>query len=357
MSEGRPCDPTSERRAESAGAAARAESAAASAARPESATASAAQVHDQLTPAARGVVDAMREAFGELGPGTDVREQRRVAARSSGVPRPLASVTDRAIPGAAPGTTVRVRVYRPADTPGSRAPTLLFFHGGGWVLCDLDTHDGLCRELAHLTGALVVSVDYRRAPEHPAPAAVQDAYAVLRWAAERIRDEEGGDPGRIAVAGDSAGGALATAACLLAARRGGTLPVAQLLVYPALDPRLATGSMRTYGDPGGYFLTTSDMRWYWGHYLAGAAPTPCTAPSLAADEELRAMPPAYVLTAGCDPLRDEGLAYADRLPCARQRTVPGVFHGFLAFFGLLPEAREALDEAAAWLRERLASRT
>ncbi|WP_369206704.1 alpha/beta hydrolase fold domain-containing protein [Streptomyces sp. PU-14G] len=325
--------------------------------RTESGTVPGAGAADALTPAARRIVDAMSEAFGELGPDTDVRRQRRLAARTSSVPRPLASVGDRAIPGAVPGTTLRVRVYRSADTPRSEAPTVLFFHGGGWVLCDVDTHDGLCRELAHLTGALVVSVDYRLAPEHPAPAAVQDAYAALRWAAERIREQEGGDPARIAVAGDSAGGALATAACLLAAERGGTLPVAQLLVYPALDARLATGSMRTYGDAGGYFLTTSDMRWYWDHYLAGAAPTAYTAPSLATDEELRAMPPAYVLTAGCDPLRDEGLAYADRLPSARQRTAPGVFHGFLGFLGLLPEAQEALQEAAAWLREMLASRT
>ncbi|CAM3383549.1 alpha/beta hydrolase [Streptomyces albus] len=310
---------------------------------------------DPLTPAARALADSIAAAFGDLGPNTDIAAQRRRTSRPPDPRRRPASVTDRTIPGPAPGSRLRVRVYRSAGTPATDAPALLFFHGGGWVLCSLDTHDGLCRELTHLTGALVVSVDYRLAPEHPAPAAVEDAYAALRWATSHLREEEGGDPRRIAVAGDSAGGNLAAAVCLLAAERGCPLPVAQFLAYPVLDARLATESMRTYGD-GRFFLTAAHMRWYWGHYLAGAAPTPHTAPCLASDEALRLMPPAYVLTAECDPLRDEGDAFAARLTTVRHRTAPGVFHGFLDFFPQLPQAREALDDAAVWLRDRLAAR-
>lgn len=316
---------------------------------------------DRLTPGARRIVDALAAGFPALTPETDVEAVRRAAApaRDPGsrtrTGRELASVVDRTIPGAGAGTEIPVRLYRsPACQGAHPAPVLLFFHGGGFVLCDLETHDGLCRELAARTGALVVSVAYRLAPEHPAPAAAEDAYAALRWAAGSAADEEGGDPDRIAVAGDSAGGNLATAACLLARERGGPVPVAQFLAYPALDPRLETASVREFGDPGGCFLTTAHMRWYWDRYLDGARPTPHAAPALAPSVALVGMPPAYVLLPECDPLRDEGGAYAARLPRARVRTAPGMFHGFLDFGALLPEAEASLEGAAGWLRERLA---
>ncbi|MDJ1138109.1 alpha/beta hydrolase fold domain-containing protein [Streptomyces iconiensis] len=318
-------------------------------------TAETARTH-QLTPAAREIVDALTAAFPELTPETDVEAVRRATSQPPREGREPVSVVDRTVPGAASGTEIPVRLYRsPAPGPHhspTPAPVLLFFHGGGFVLCGLDSHDGLCRELAVRTGALVVSVGYRLAPEHPAPAAAEDAYAALRWAAERAR-EEGGDPARIAVAGDSAGGNLATAACLLAGERGRPMPVAQFLAYPALDPRLGSASMREFGDPGDHFLTTAHMRWYWSHYLSGAPPVPHTAPALAPAEALAGLPPAYVLLPDCDPLRDEGRAYAARLPQAEVRAAPGMFHGFLGFGALLPEAETALAGAAEWLRNRL----
>ncbi|MEU2438918.1 alpha/beta hydrolase [Streptomyces rubradiris] len=309
-----------------------------------------------LTPAARALADALTAGFPVLGPGTDAAAVRRAIARPPARLPALASVTDRTIPGPAGAPPLPVRIYRPYGPPHGRAraepgrslPLVLFFHGGGFVLCGLDSHDGLCRLLAAGTGAVVVSVDYRLAPEHPAPAAVRDARAAFDWAV-RHAASLGCDPARIAVAGDSSGGNLATSVCLAARDRGGPRPAAQLLIYPALDPRLDTASMRDFGE--GHFLTAAAMRWYWERYLGGAEPTAEVAPALA--EDTGGLPPALLVEAECDPLRDEGRAYAARLDRVEIHRARGMFHGFIDFADELPEAAAAQERAVAWLRERL----
>ncbi|MFE7358113.1 alpha/beta hydrolase, partial [Streptomyces sp. NPDC057543] len=229
------------------------------------------------------------------------------------------------------------------------------FHGGGWVLGGLDTHDGLCRELAARTGAVVVSVDYRLAPEHRFPSAAEDAYAVTAWVSANAA-RLGCDAGRLAVAGDSSGGNLAAAVTLMARDRGGPGIAAQLLAYPVLDHRMATPSYRTYGT--GFFHTSAHMRWYWEQYLDGGGDGahPYASPGLAFD--LTGLPPAVVVLPECDPLRDDALAYARRLETAgstpQVRVWPGTFHGFLGLGRLLPEADQALTEAAHALRTVLA---
>ncbi|MGW1607235.1 alpha/beta hydrolase [Streptomyces eurythermus] len=306
-----------------------------------------------LTPAARAVADALTAGFPVFGPGTDIAAVRRSMARPPARTPALASVTDRTIPGPAGAPPLPVRIYRPYERaePGPPLPLVLFFHGGGFVLCGLDSHDGLCRLLAAGTGAVVVSVDYRLAPEHPAPAAVRDAHAAFRWA---VRNAAflGCDPARIAVAGDSSGGNLAASVCLTARDRGGPRPAAQLLVYPALDPRTDSESMRAFGE--GYFLTAAAMRWYWEQYLGGTEPTAEVAPALA--EDTGGLPPALLVEAECDPLRDEGRAYAARLDRAEVHCARGMFHGFIDFADQLPEAAEAQQRAVSWLREQLGAR-
>lgn len=302
---------------------------------------------DRLTPAARALVDVLSAGFPVLGPDTDLPAVRRAMHRPpSGLPA-LASVTDRTVPGPEGAPGVPVRIYHPGSG-GTPLPVVVFFHGGGFVLCSLDSHDGLCRALASGTGAVVVSVDYRLAPEHPAPAAVEDAGAALAWVVAHA-DELGVDAGRLAVAGDSAGGNLAAAVCLLAKERGAPMPAAQVLIYPALDPATDTESMREFGE--GHFLTAQHMRWLWEQYLAGAEPTPLTAPVTARD--VSGLPPALLVEAECDPLRDEGRAYVARLPEAEVHTAYGVFHGFLDFAAELPQAAVAQRRVVGWLRERL----
>ncbi|MER8043345.1 alpha/beta hydrolase [Streptomyces sp. NPDC094032] len=286
---------------------------------------------DPLTPAARALCDALSAGFPRPEAGA---EALRAAARAHLGVLPSGAVdmvADR----------VPVRVYE-----GEAELVVVFAHGGGWVLCDLDTHDRLCRALAARTGATVVSVGYRRAPEHRFPAAEDDVYTVLEWAAARY-------PGRpLVLAGDSAGGNLAAAAALRARDLGGPALAGQLLVYPVLDHRLAGASAETYAE--GFFHTTAHMRWYWEQYVGpGGDPAPAS-PGLAA--ELSGLPPALIVLADCDPLRDEGLAYARRLSSAgvpaHIQLHTGMFHGFLGGLGLLPEADEALAGAASWLAAR-----
>ncbi|MFB4317658.1 alpha/beta hydrolase [Actinomadura sp. 21ATH] len=300
---------------------------------------------DRLT---RRVRDAMTAGFPALGETVlDAAEARAVlaAAPVPDVPRtPVARVEDRA------AGDVPVRIYWP-DAPAP-APVVVFFHGGGFVLCDLDSHDGLARDLCAGAGAIVVSVDYRRAPEHRHPAAADDAYAAAAWAHAHAA-ELGGDPGRLAVAGDSAGGALA-ALTALRARDGGGPPLRhQLLVYPVTDAAMDTASYRDHAADG--FLTAKAMAWYWEQYLGGADGRDAS-PLRAAD--LSGLPPACVITAEHDPLRDEGEAYAERLAAAgvpvEARRFPGTFHGFAGVTHVLPAAREAVALAAAALRRNLA---
>lgn len=304
---------------------------------------------DRLDPAARPYVDAMAAFFPDLGGAvTEAPEARRILAAVPPTAAPLAvgSVEDREIPGPAGAPPVPVRVYRPdpGEWPGAR-PTVVFCHGGGWALCDLDTHDATVRALCRGSGAVFVSVDYRRAPEARFPAAVHDAYAALCWAGAHV-EELGGDPAALVVAGDSAGGNLAAASLLMARdhrERGGPAVALQVLIYPCLDAGQDTESYRD--NAAGCFLTAAHLRWFWEQYLGpgGDGRDPLASPLRA---DLRGLPPAHVVVAGCDPLRDEGVAYHRRLIGSGVPSVldehPGMFHGFLALADVLPQARQAL---------------
>ncbi|WP_315986575.1 alpha/beta hydrolase, partial [Streptomyces sp. MS191] len=304
---------------------------------------------DRLDPAARPFVELLTAVFPDVGGAvTDPAEARRILAAAPAVPGEppaVGAVEEGVIPGPPGAPGLPVRVYRPPGGPGPR-PTVVFLHGGGWVLCGPDTHDRTCRSLCRESGAVVVSVDYRLAPEARFPAAVEDAYAAVRWAAAHI-DHLGGAPDALVVAGDSAGGNLAAAAALLARERGGPALAGQVLLYPATDLAGSPASYRTNGQ--GYYLTTAHMRWYRDHYLGpdGDPRHPLASPLRA---EPAGLPPAHVLTAGCDPLCDEGRAFAAALRDAGVPVTedhrPGMFHGFLALSGYLEEAADALSRAA-----------
>ena len=273
--------------------------------------------------------------------------------------RQAASLAARAVPEspvtrvetfevAGEGGLVRVRLYIDGDDQAPR-PTLLFMHGGGFVTCSIDTHDGHCRRLAQETGLAVVSVDYRLAPEHPYPAAFEDCRDVLRWATADETAVRGIDGSRIAVAGDSAGGALAAALCLWARETGGPAIAHQVLIYPVIDNRFDT---RSYDENAtGYFLTAEAMKWFWRQYLGdehGDADM-FAAPGRAAD--LAGLPPATIVTADFDPLRDEGAAYAERLEAAG---VPVEYRNFQAFHGFAGmEALVSARASHAFIVERL----
>ena len=264
----------------------------------------------------------------------------------------MAAVADRSCPG--PACDVPVRVYVPVDEPGPR-PVLVYFHGGGWVIGDLETHDSTVRKLAAASGVTVVSVDYRLAPEDPFPAAVDDCLAAVRWVVDNAGDL-GVDPSRLAVGGDSAGGNLAAVAA--GRLRDDGVPVAfQLLVYPVTDGTMGLPSYDENAE--GYFLTRDTMAWFWDHYVGGEHRTnPLASPLHAPDEALAGLPPALVITAEFDPLRDEGEAYGARLAGAGVATTTtrydGVIHGFFQMSDMIPEGAAAIDEAAAALRGALA---
>lgn len=303
-----------------------------------------------LDPEAQAIIDRVRDAGIAPWHTQEVVAAREVydaRARMLAVePLPVASVTDIEVPGA--GGTLAARVYHPA--PGRTLPVLLYLHGGGWVLGSLDSHDQVCRELARETGGVVIAPAYRLAPEHPHPAALEDAWAVLGWLAAQA-DRIGGDGRRIAVAGDSAGGHLTAALCLLARDRQGPRIAAQVPIYPALEPRFDTSSM--IANREGYLLTRDDLVWFWGHYLGGHAPGPdgYAAPLLAAD--VTGLPPALVVTAEFDPLRDEGRAWVARLAgagiCVELAEYAGVTHNFVVLPGEMPKGRDAVRRIAAWL--------
>ncbi len=255
----------------------------------------------------------------------------------------VGAVEDRMIP--VDGHQVPVRVYRP-DGP-ARAGASVFLHGGGWVFGDLESHDGMCRSITRRSGITTVAVDYRRAPEHPFPAAVQDAAGVVRWLAAH-GSEIGVAAPPLAVVGDSSGGNLAAAVALVLRDEAADSPVAfQALLYPAIDPAMNTESYRENADDP--FLSAGEMAWYWSQYGGGQAPDdPRAALSMVTD--LRGFPPTYLLVAGLDPLRDEGLAFADALRTSgvpvHGREYPDMPHGFLLFAGRLFRAAEGLSEIA-----------
>jgi acetyl esterase len=265
---------------------------------------------------------------------------------------PLATVQDRTIPG--PAGAIPVRVYTPHGT--GPHPLLVYFHGGGWVIGNLDTHDGVCRELAHGAGCVVMSVDYRLAPEHKFPAAPDDCYAATAWAGQHAA-EIGADARRIAVAGDSAGGNLTCVVALMARDKGGPRLCFQLPIYPATSHAL---DMPSYVENAtGYLLETEAMVWFWGHYLPTHADGEHVYASPLRAQDLRGLPPALVITAEFDPLRDEGEAYAKRLKDAgvptRLRRFDGMIHGFFGMSGIMDQAKTAIAESCAALRKAFGS--
>ncbi len=307
----------------------------------------------KLTPTARAVVEAMEASFPALET-MPAAEGRRLVAAAPRPPLPVipvAEVIDRTIPG--PGGQLPIRIYRP-EAAADGLPVTVYFHGGGFVIGDLDTYDRGCRALAVGADAVVVSVDYRLAPESPYPAAVQDADAARRWVRDHAA-EFGADRMRMAVAGDSAGGTLAAVTAVHARDEPEPALRAQLLIYPGTRMRVTTPSRQQFAGPG-YFLHEATMAFFEDSYLGEAsAEDPDVSPLLTAD--LRGVPPAHLVLPECDPLHDEGLAYAAELTAAGVPTVAaeyaGMFHGFFNLGHLLPEAAEASAAAYAWLKDRL----
>lgn len=306
-----------------------------------------------LNAEARNILDLMAERgappLDSLPP-----EQARAARRALAPPvtEPCHDTVDLDAGG------VPARLYRPS-APDERSPTglLVYLHGGGWVLGDLESHDNVCHSMCRQSGHTVLSVDYRLAPEHPFPAGLDDAVAALAWAHDHAADLAV-DPTRIAIGGDSAGANIAAVVA-----HESTVPlVHQLLVYPVADARMRTASYEENAD--GYFLTATSMRWFVDLYLhddATEPDDPRVSPLLADDAAIAASPPALVITAGFDPLRDEGVAYADRLADLGVTTshvhFPGQIHGFFSFGHLLADARNAIALAARALRDALAPPT
>jgi acetyl esterase len=290
---------------------------------------------------------------GVFPPLPELRQQLRTMVTLMDEPAPaLPRVEDIRVPG--PAGEIPARVYAPT-AGGPALPAVAYLHGGGWVQGDLETHHGLCARLARHAGVLVVAIDYRLAPEHKFPAAVEDCLAAYRWLRTRAR-EVGADPGRVAVAGDSAGGNLAAVVSQLAAAGGIPLPTCQVLVYPALDFSFDTDSHRDLAD--GHVIPRDRILWYMQQYLGSDADradlraSPLRAPSLAGQ------PPTLVVTAGFDPLRDEGRAYADRLREAGvdvvHREYPGQIHAFVSLTKAIPQGMACTLEIAEYLRRRLA---
>ncbi len=261
----------------------------------------------------------------------------------------VASTEDRAIHG--PRGDIRIRIYRP-DTSDKR-PVTVFFHGSGFVICSIESHDTMCRQICRRSQTIVVSVDYALAPENKFPAAPDDCFAATRWVAANAKSF-GGDAARIALAGDSAGGTMAAVTALRARDEGGPALRAQLLLYPVTEHYAAQHP--SYEERAtGYGLTRDAMVWFWDHYLTdpGEGANPHASPMRAVS--LHALPPAYVVTGGYDVLRDEGKAYAARL---KQAGVPvesicydDMNHGFLFWVGLIDVSTQAMDAACAWLKK------
>ncbi|MEO3829756.1 alpha/beta hydrolase [Actinomadura sp. B10D3] len=293
-----------------------------------------------LDPQAAAVLE--REWPRADGPPTvdEARARTRGLVRLQAAPQPVARVDEAVVPG----TGVRIRVYRPAGQEPFGCLVLL--HGGGWVTGDLDTHDRPARRLARASGCAVVAVAYRRPPEHPFPAPLDDCLEAIRWV-HRDAARLGIDPARIGVAGDSAGGNLAAAACLRARDEGGPALAFQALIYPATDAACATPSYDAFGT--GYGLRRDTMTWYWNHYLGGAdGDDPYASPLRALD--LGGLPPAFVATAEYDPVRDDGELYAARLaeagvPVVRDR-YDGMIHAFLLMDGVLDRTAALIEETA-----------
>ncbi|MGO4885684.1 MAG: alpha/beta hydrolase [Bryobacteraceae bacterium] len=309
-------------------------------------------LREKLYPQVLALLQANEAAGGppvESMPPAEARQAAVEALRETAFPpEEVYRVENMEVPCA--GHAVPVRVYTPAGA--GPFTCMMYFHGGGWVLCDLDTHDTTCRAIARRAQAVVVAVDYRLSPEHRYPAAVDDSYAATEWVASNAA-RLNIHPRRLAVGGDSAGGNLSAVMCLKSRDQSGPPIALQILVYPVTN--LAAFDTPSYNEfAEGYYLSRAEMEWFRGHYLArsGDAQNPYASPLLAPD--LHGLPPALVITAECDPLRDEGEAYARRLAeagvevtCTRYA---GMVHPFFSLGGTLSQGRRAIEQVAAALR-------
>lgn len=281
----------------------------------------------------------------------EAREQYRTRVDKLKVNEPIFRTEDRRIPG--PGSDIPIRIYTPRQLkPTEKLPVLLWFHGGGFVIGSIETHDSACRLLANRTDCIVVSVDYRLAPEHKFPAAVEDCEAALKWVALHA-PEFGGDPAALAVGGDSAGANLAAVVAILARDAGHPKLAFQLLVYPCVAPEPELPSHHKFRE--GYILSRNSITWFFGQYLRSPRDARDFRYAPLDLDDLSSLPPALVIVAGYDPLRDEGIAYAKRLMEAGNRVrlsnYAGMVHGFFLMGGAVEQARRAVAESATMLRE------
>ena len=304
------------------------------------------------------VAQRMLTAFASMRDGSADAQEVRESLRASRKPRrhiPVARVQNRTVPGLDGHGEIPVRIYHPLepDVSASGAALLVYLHGGGFVLCDLDSHDACCRRLANGVGAIVVSVDYRLAPEHRFPAALDDAWAATQWVATH-GSELGGDPGRLVLAGDSAGGNLATVVCMMARERGGPSIALQVLVYPVVDQRRKPTASHSRSAPG--VLTVEHMRWFTEQYLGpeGDRLNVLVSPILA---DLAGLPPAHIVTGEIDPHCDDNEEYARRLQASGVATTirryAGMFHGFFNLPDDIPTAEQANADVCAVVRAAL----
>jgi acetyl esterase len=314
-----------------------------------------------LDPAAAGLLQQMAEAgmppLNEMSP-EDARTAAEGFVALGGPGDDVAEEKNRTIPG--PHGEIPIRIYRPnvsADSSdkADALPCLIYFHGGGWVLGTLDSTNAICRAVANRAGCVVVSVDYRLSPEYKFPIPLDDCYAATQWIVANAKDI-GIDGTRVAVGGDSAGGNLATAVALRARDEGGPALRMQLLVYPVTDHDFSTPSYEINGD--GYLLTKDMMQWFWDHYLTGAKDGKHHLASPLRAKDLSGLPPALVITAEYDPLRDEGEAYATALTAAgvsvTHTRYPGMIHAFWQMLAVFEAASIAADQAADELRKAFA---
>ena len=309
-----------------------------------------------LDPQARALIDLMTERGVPPTHTLVPAEARRLyrERRATVQPAPITMAEVRDLSASGPYGAIGLRLYRPITAPAP-APALVYYHGGGWVIGDLDTHDVLCRELAHRAGCAVVAVDYRLGPEHRFPAAVDDSLAATRWVHAQAATL-GIDASRLALGGDSAGGNLATVTAIALRDGGAFRPRLQLLIYPGTDMRAVAPSHTANGQ--GYLLTSDSIRYFRGHYVPDEAQWSDWRTSPLLHPDLSKLPPALVITAGFDPLRDEGRQYADRLSQAGVPTQYVCFerqiHGFITMGKVIDEANTAVALSATALQRALA---
>jgi acetyl esterase len=309
----------------------------------------------QLDPQMKALLDQLAASGGKPFHAGSPQEARAginaLIGLVAGPPEQVAKVEDRKIPG--PGGQIQLRIYTPAGAAPMGA--LVFFHGGGWVVGDIASHDVLCRSLANGANCVTISVDYRLAPEAKFPAAAEDSYAATKWVADNAA-ALGVDAKRIAVGGDSAGGNLAAVVAQMARDRGGPSVKFQLLIYPATDWAHESASQKEFSEDG-FILSRADMVWFYGHYMNSDADRTNPYLSPACAKSLAGLPSAYVMTCAVDPLRDEGEAYAEALRKAgvavKSKRYPGVCHGFLMMPGVIDAAKAGVADCCAELRNAI----